>query len=171
MRTSRALDAIAACADVPGISVGAGTVVKGSQVADAVAAGARFLVSPALVEDVIVAGVRASVPVVPGVATATELYAARRLGAHVVKIFPAALLGGPPLVRSLESLGSGMSFLPTGGITRATMPEYLAISGVVAVGGSWMVPSEAVGRGDWESLRTIAADTASAAGVARGSHS
>lgn len=161
LRTPTGLEAIhRASAGLPSAVVGAGSVTTAALATDAIEAGARFVVSPGIDDGVIDTAQRASVPVLPGVATATELMRAVDAGLTAVKLFPAALLGGPALVRAYSAVWPDVRFMPTGGITATSAPEYLALDEVLAVGGSWMVNSGAVGQRDWAS---VIADAASAA--------
>jgi 2-dehydro-3-deoxyphosphogluconate aldolase/(4S)-4-hydroxy-2-oxoglutarate aldolase len=165
LRTAAGLDALgaAASAGVPGAVLGAGTVLTPEDAEAAIDAGARFVVSPGIVEDVVVTCHRRGVLVLPGIATPTELLRALALGCTTVKLFPAAVAGGPALIRSLTVLGTGARFVPTGGITPETAPDYLAIEEVVAVGGSWMVRPDRVAVGDWAGIRRLAAQSAAIA--------
>ena len=157
LRTRVALAAIRAAADVPGAIVGAGTVTTGAEAEAAIDAGARFLVSPGLVEETIEVAARRGIPIVPGIATPTEMLRARAMGCLVVKVFPASALGGPSYVQALAALGTGIGFVPTGGISAATAPAYLAIPEVVAVGGSWMVHAAEIAASRWDLVAEIAA--------------
>jgi 2-dehydro-3-deoxyphosphogluconate aldolase / (4S)-4-hydroxy-2-oxoglutarate aldolase len=144
LRTAGALDAIRAIADaLPDVLVGAGTVVAPEQVDMAVAAGARFLVSPGLDADIVRRARSIGVPLIPGVATASEALAALRQGVQVVKLFPAAQLGGVAAVKALASVFPELRFIPTGGIGPADVGAYLAEPSVLAVGGSWLAPPDA----------------------------
>ncbi|BAL89872.1 putative KDPG and KHG aldolase [Actinoplanes missouriensis 431] len=143
LRTPGALAGIAAMAENPDLLVGAGTVLTAAQADAAVEAGARFVVSPGLSRAVVERCRALRVPVLPGVATATEVLAAADLGLDAVKFFPAATSGGAPAVAALAAVFAGMRFVPTGGITAANAGEYLALPSVLAVGGSWMVPRDA----------------------------
>jgi 2-dehydro-3-deoxyphosphogluconate aldolase/(4S)-4-hydroxy-2-oxoglutarate aldolase len=157
LRTAAGLAALRRVAHRGDVTVGAGTVTTGEQAERAVDAGARFVVSPGLDEDVVRVCLRRGVPVVPGVATPTELMRARRLGLTVVKLFPAGPLGGPAMVRALAALDPDVRFLPTGGVTRDSAPDYLALPCVLAVGGTWMAPAAAVSAGDWARVGALAA--------------
>ena len=126
LRTPAGSDALrAAAAGVPGALVGAGTVRSAEAADAAIDAGARFVVSPGLVDAVVEACRRRGVLALPGVATPTELLRALDLGCTTVKLFPAAVLGGPAMIRSLTALGTGAAFVPTGGITLDSAPSYL----------------------------------------------
>ncbi len=161
LRTPAAVEAIRrAVDDVPAAVVGAGSVTSADLAAAAVDAGAKFLVSPGLDDRMIEYAQRRSVPVVPGVATATELLRAARSGLDVVKLFPAEQIGGPALIAAFAAVWPDVRFMPTGGITAASAPGYLAIPQVLAVGGSWMVNKATVSDRDWESVSNSAAAAA-----------
>lgn len=154
-RTAAAASALETMAARSDLCVGAGTVLTSSQVDAAVEAGAEFLVSPGLSEAVVRRATERGVPVIPGVATATDVTAAIALGVGVAKLFPAAQLGGPDMVRTLAGPFPEMRFVPTGGITADTAPQYLAHRSVLAVGGSWMVPAGLVSQGDFAQVREL----------------
>ncbi|NQX28064.1 bifunctional 4-hydroxy-2-oxoglutarate aldolase/2-dehydro-3-deoxy-phosphogluconate aldolase, partial [Microbacteriaceae bacterium VKM Ac-2854] len=158
LRTPGALDALAALSDDDRLIVGAGTVLTPAQVDLAVAAGARFLVSPGLSRATVERAAEHGVPIIPGTATATEVMAARELGLSTVKFFPAETSGGAAAVRSLSAVFPGTRFMPTGGIGSATLGSYLAIPSVIAVGGSWMVPRDRITAGDHDAIRDLASD-------------
>ena len=157
LRTPDALDALRLAAEVDGVLVGAGTVMSAGEAVAAVEAGARFVVSPGLHAEVVHACRDMGVLAVPGVGTATEYMAARRLGLDVLKVFPAEPLGGPSFVSALASLDPAVRFLPTGGIGRDRAAAYLALPQVVAVGGSWMATGDDVAAGDWAAVEAAAA--------------
>src|SRR5690606_7651281 len=129
-----ALADLAAAGD---LLVGAGTVLDGMQAEAAIDAGAAFLVTPGYADDVVSVAQRRGVPVVPGVATATEVLRARQSGLHVVKLFPAHLLGGLAYVSALSAAFTDMKFMLSGGISKETLVEHLAHPAVAAVSGSW----------------------------------
>jgi 2-dehydro-3-deoxyphosphogluconate aldolase/(4S)-4-hydroxy-2-oxoglutarate aldolase len=165
LRTPTGLEAIhRASAEVPSAVVGAGSVTSAALATHALDAGARFVVSPGLDDGVIDVASNASVPVLPGVATATELLRAVNAGLDTVKLFPAELLGGKELVRAYSAVWPGVRFMPTGGITAVSAPGYLALEQVLAVGGSWMVNAAAVDARDWA---TVTADASAAAELGR----
>ncbi len=141
LRTPAALDAIRAIAATagPSFTVGAGTVLDVDQFDAAVAAGAAFVVSPGLDAAVVERARERGIEVLPGVATATEVQHARRLGVHTVKFFPADRLGGLRAISALAAPFSDMAFVPSGGVSAANIGEYLAHASVPAVSGSWMV--------------------------------
>jgi 2-dehydro-3-deoxyphosphogluconate aldolase/(4S)-4-hydroxy-2-oxoglutarate aldolase len=141
-----------------GLTVGAGTVLTPEQVDLAVAAGARFVVSPGFDEAVVARCGELGVPVVPGIASATELMRALRAGLDTVKLFPAEPLGGIPMLRALAAPFPPARFVPTGGIDAYRMTAYLADPAVLAVGGSWMATAAHLERGEYEEIRRLTAD-------------
>ncbi|WP_369237430.1 bifunctional 4-hydroxy-2-oxoglutarate aldolase/2-dehydro-3-deoxy-phosphogluconate aldolase [Streptomyces sp. R21] len=161
LRTPAALDAIRAiAAEVPDAVVGAGTVLTPAQVADSVAAGARFLVSPGWT-DVLLDAMRASgVPFLPGVSTTSEVVTLLELGVREMKFFPAQAAGGTAYLKSLAGPLPQARFCPTGGIGPDSAPEYLALPNVGCVGGSWMLPGDAVAAGDWGRVEALAREAA-----------
>lgn len=161
LRTPAALDAIRAIADgVPRAVVGAGTVVSAAGVADAVAAGARFLVSPGWTGGLLDAMTASGVPFLPGVATASEVVALLERGISEMKFFPAEAAGGTAYLKSLAGPLPGARFCPTGGISLASAPEYLALPNVGCVGGTWMLPPDAVAARDWGRVEALAREAA-----------
>lgn len=163
LRTAAAAEAIRELAAVTGLLVGAGTVRDARQVQTAVSAGARFIVTPGFSRAVVHECAQLGVPVLPGVATATELMMALDEGVTLVKLFPASTMGGPAAVRALGAPFGDAGFVPTGGITVATMTDYLAISQVAAVGGSWIAPPDVLKSGDLDEVRRRAAQAAALA--------
>jgi len=156
-RTAAAADALRMIADsVPEAIVGAGTVLDPRQVSRAAESGARFIVSPGFGADVAGASAAASLPYLPGVATATEIMGALALGFQRLKLFPAAQVGGVAAVRALSAPFPEVRFCPTGGVDQRSSLEYLALPQVFAVGGSWMVPPDAVAAGDWQRIEALA---------------
>lgn len=159
-RTPAGVRAIRAIAGRSDILVGAGTVVSVGQVDRAVDAGARFIVSPGLDQKVVERALGHGVPVLPGIATATELQAAVSLGLDAVKLFPAELLGGLPLIDSLAAPFPEVRFMPSGGVTIRNMVDYLTHPSVFAVGGSWMVPRDVIGDRRFDEVERLAAQAA-----------
>ncbi len=147
-RTAAAADAIRVIADRGDVLVGAGTVLTPAQVDQAVAAGARYVVSPGLSRAVVERCLEHEVLPLPGVVTASEVQAALELGLDTVKFFPAGTSGGPAAIKALTAPFGTVRFVPTGGISPTNLGEYLAIDAVVAVGGSWMVPADRIAAGD-----------------------
>ncbi|MFD0056329.1 bifunctional 4-hydroxy-2-oxoglutarate aldolase/2-dehydro-3-deoxy-phosphogluconate aldolase [Streptomyces sp. NPDC127168] len=170
LRTPVAVDAIRAIAgEVPGAVVGAGTVITPDQVGEVVAAGARFLVSPGWT-DVLLDAMRASgVPYLPGVSTTSEVVALLERGVREMKFFPAEAAGGTAYLKALAAPLPQARFCPTGGIGPGSAPEYLALPNVGCVGGSWMLPKEAVADRDWGRVEALARAAAalSAGGTSR----
>ena len=161
LRTPAALEAMRAIAkDVPGALVGAGTVLTPEHGQQAVAAGARFLVSPGMTPRLLEAAQGWNVPFLPGVATASEGMALSDLGYKVVKFFPAEPAGGVAALKALGAPLPGILFCPTGGIDLAKAPNYLALPNVVTVGGSWVAPAKAIAAGDWTAIETLAREAA-----------
>jgi 2-dehydro-3-deoxyphosphogluconate aldolase/(4S)-4-hydroxy-2-oxoglutarate aldolase len=164
LRTDEALRCLHAVSEgVPEAIVGAGTVLTKAQAEAAVSAGARFIVSPGL-DDAVVAVAKAhGLPVFPGVATASEVQRAFNLGLRTVKFFPAGAAGGTAMIKALASAFREMKFMPTGGVSAANLAEYLAVPSVVACGGSWLTPTEAIRTGDYGKITTLAAEAAAIA--------
>ncbi|WP_306189303.1 MULTISPECIES: bifunctional 4-hydroxy-2-oxoglutarate aldolase/2-dehydro-3-deoxy-phosphogluconate aldolase [unclassified Streptomyces] len=170
LRTPAALEAIRAIAgEVPGAVVGAGTVIAPGQVTESVAAGARFLVSPGWTEALLEAMAGSGVPYLPGVSTASEVVALLERGVREMKFFPAQAAGGTGYLKSLAGPLPQARFCPTGGIGPDTAPGYLALPNVGCVGGSWMVPADAVAARDWSRIEGLAREAAvlSAGGTCR----
>jgi 2-dehydro-3-deoxyphosphogluconate aldolase/(4S)-4-hydroxy-2-oxoglutarate aldolase len=152
LRTPAALGAIAALRDLSDFTVGAGTVLTPRDVDRVVDAGARFVVSPGLAEDVVERAQALGVDVFPGVATATEVQRAIRLGLDRLKLFPAGPLGGLAAIRALAGPFPDVRYLPSGGVTPANAGEYLASPHVFAVSGSWMATRELIAAGDFDAV-------------------
>lgn len=157
LRTPAGLDAIRATGGRPDFVVGAGTVLTTDQVDAAADAGARFLVSPGLDDAVISRAAERGIPIVPGVATATEIQRALSRGIRHLKLFPAGLVGGLAAVRAFAGPFPDVRFLPSGGISVDNAREYLASPSVFAVSGSWMVPTAAVAAGDFAEVGRLSA--------------
>ncbi|MEJ8656892.1 MULTISPECIES: bifunctional 4-hydroxy-2-oxoglutarate aldolase/2-dehydro-3-deoxy-phosphogluconate aldolase [Streptomyces] len=157
LRTPAALDAIRAIADeVPDAVVGAGTVISPRSVADATAAGAGFLVSPGWTDALLDAMAMSGVPFLPGVSTASEVVALLERGVTEMKFFPAEASGGTPYLTSLAGPLPQARFCPTGGISLASAPSYLALRNVGCVGGTWMLPPDALAARDWDRVESLA---------------
>ena len=167
-RTPAAADALRSMASDPELTIGAGTVVRAEQVDLAVAAGARFIVSPGLSRSVVIRCVQIGVPVFPGVATSSEIMAALDLGVSTVKLFPAESLGGVTMVKALAAPFPQVRFIPTGGITADQLAAYLEQPSVLAVGGSWMVAPALIAAGRFEDISRLAAQAVLAAAGAGG---
>lgn len=151
-RTAGAQAALTALEALPDLIVGAGTVVRPDQVDSAAAAGAQFLVSPGLSVEVVQRAQAAGLPILPGVATPSDIMTALSLGLTTVKFFPAATLGGPPAIKAMSAPFPGLRFVPTGGISAASVGDYLSIPAVLAAGGSWMVDRALIEAEDWTEI-------------------
>ncbi|TMM10318.1 MAG: bifunctional 4-hydroxy-2-oxoglutarate aldolase/2-dehydro-3-deoxy-phosphogluconate aldolase, partial [Actinobacteria bacterium] len=123
---------------IEGLTVGAGTVLSVEQLDEAIDAGARFAVAPSTNPLVIDAAQRAGLPFIPGAATPTEIDRGRSLGCTVIKIFPAAAVGGPAFLRAVSGVFPDVKFIPTGGVTAENLADYLAVPSVLACGGTWI---------------------------------
>ena len=143
LRTPAALEVIRAMKQVPGAVVGAGTVLNPAQMAEALDAGSEFIVSPGLTETLGEAARGRKVPLLPGIANAGDIMRGLEMGFRNFKFFPAMAAGGIPALKALIAPFGGVRFCPTGGITLATAPDWLAIPEVRCVGGSWVVPKGA----------------------------
>jgi 2-dehydro-3-deoxyphosphogluconate aldolase/(4S)-4-hydroxy-2-oxoglutarate aldolase len=164
LRTAAGLDAAAAIiAAVPEAIVGIGTVLTPEDLARSEAIGARFALSPGATPALLEAAARATLPFMPGIATASELMAAMEHGFDTVKFFPANTLGGPAALRGLGGPFPHVRFCPTGGVNDDNAAAWLALANVVAVGGSWFTPPALIRAGDWDGIasRTAAAVAAS----------
>ena len=162
-RTAAAADSIRAMAAVDGLIVGAGTVLNPAQVEQALAAGATFIVSPGLRRDVVLAAQAAGVPVLPGAVTPSEIMAAQDLGLDTVKFFPANVYGGAAAIKALSAPFGSMRFVPTGGVSASNLVDYLSLGCVPAVGGSWMVPVDAIGEGAFAHISELCVAAVAAA--------
>jgi 2-dehydro-3-deoxyphosphogluconate aldolase/(4S)-4-hydroxy-2-oxoglutarate aldolase len=168
-RTDRALECLQAVADeVPEVIAGAGTVLSAEQAHAALDNGAKFIVSPGLDDGVVGVAKERGVPVYPGIMTPSELQHAFNLGLDTVKYFPASIAGGVPGLKALSSVFRTMKFMPTGGISPGNLAEYLAIPAVLACGGSWLTPSDAIKAGNYDAVTTLAAEAVAIANEARG---
>ncbi|MCW5612137.1 MAG: bifunctional 4-hydroxy-2-oxoglutarate aldolase/2-dehydro-3-deoxy-phosphogluconate aldolase [Rubrivivax sp.] len=157
LRTPAALACIAAIArEVPQAIVGAGTVRGAADARAARAAGAAFAVSPGYTAKVGAACRELALPLLPGVATASEVMAASADGHRFLKFFPATAAGGLPMLKALAGPFADIAFCPTGGITAETAPQFLALPNVRVVGGSWLTPADAVAAGDWPRISALA---------------
>jgi len=154
LRTPAALGAIARIAgEVEGAVVGAGTVLNAADLARAAKAGARFAVSPGLAGDASVVG---PIPLLPGIATASELMRGLEAGFRLFKFFPAVPAGGVAALRAFAPVFQGARFCPTGGIGEENAGAFLALPNVICVGGSWVAPAEAVRAGDVARIEALA---------------
>jgi 2-dehydro-3-deoxyphosphogluconate aldolase / (4S)-4-hydroxy-2-oxoglutarate aldolase len=160
-RSAAAADGIRAVVDQrPGFVVGAGTLLTEADVDAAVDAGARFGVAPGTDEDVVARAAAAGLEFVPGAATATEIGRARRLGADVVKLFPAEVVGGVRLIDALAGPHPDLRLMPTGGIRVGDLPRYLERPQVLACGGTWIAPRDLLDASDFAEITRRAAEAA-----------
>ncbi|MGQ0840587.1 bifunctional 4-hydroxy-2-oxoglutarate aldolase/2-dehydro-3-deoxy-phosphogluconate aldolase [Actinokineospora sp.] len=161
LRTPEALAAIRRiAAEVPDTVVGAGTVTAPEHAKAALAAGARFLVTPGSTDAVLDAAADTGLPVLPGAATVSEAMRLAERGYTELKFFPAEAAGGVPYLKSIGGPLPGLRFCPTGGITQATAPGYLALPNVGCVGGSWLAPADALAAGDYAEIERLAKESA-----------
>jgi len=161
LRTPAALDAMRAiAAEVPEILLGAGTVTTPEQAREAAAAGARFLVSPGATPRLLAGMAETGLPFLAGTATLSEALAVLETGVREMKFFPAEVSGGAAYLKALAGPLPQARFCPTGGITLASAPAYLALPNVGCVGGTWITPADAVATGDWERISKLAAEAA-----------
>ena len=157
LRTPVALRCIEAIArEVPQALVGAGTIRSAADARAARDAGSVFGVSPGYTAEVGAACREAGLPLLPGVATASEVMAAQADGLSFLKFFPATAAGGIPMLKALAGPFPDVVFCPTGGITPETAPQFLALPNVRVCGGSWLTPAEAVESGDWGRITALA---------------
>jgi 2-dehydro-3-deoxyphosphogluconate aldolase/(4S)-4-hydroxy-2-oxoglutarate aldolase len=162
-RTEAAADAIKSMADgFPEMLVGAGTVLTVEQVDRAVDAGAKFVVSPGFGPKVVRRCAERGIPIFPGVATASEIQMALDEGITTVKFFPAEQAGGVGMIKALAAPFKQVRFIPTGGVNTKNVADYLAIPAVIAVGGSWMVPTDALKAGDWARVTQLTSEAVKA---------
>ena len=160
LRTPVALEAIRAMRTVPGAIVGAGTLRSAADARAAREAGAVFGVSPGYTAELGAACREIDLPLLPGVATASEVMAAQADGLSFLKFFPATAAGGIPMLKALAGPFPDVVFCPTGGITLATAPDFLALPNVKVCGGSWMTPADALRSGDWARVTQLAREAA-----------
>ena len=168
-RTDRALECLQAVADeVPETIAGAGTILSATQAQAAIDTGARFIVLPGLDDGVVAVANEHGVPVYPGTMTPGDVQRAFNLGLDTVKFFPASIAGGVPALKALASVFRMMKFMPTGGVSAGNLGEYLALPAVLACGGSWLTPADAIAAGDYERITALAAAAIEIARATRG---
>lgn len=161
LRTPAALEAIHTIkAAVPEAIVGAGTVITGENVRDCAAMGAQFMVSPGATAALLDAALAETIPLLPGVASASEAMQLLERGVSCMKFFPAEAAGGAEFVKSLAGPLPQITFCPTGGINPQTASDYLALSNVACVGGSWMATAALVNNEDWAAIESLARQAA-----------
>lgn len=161
LRTSAGLPAIEAMRKaVPEAVVGVGTLARPDDFTQAANAGAQFGVSPGLTPELARAAQGVSFPLLPGIMTPSELIAGLGWGFTTFKLFPAQQAGGIAMLKALGGPFPDVVFCPTGGITRSTAPDFLALPNVVCVGGSWITPADKLRSGDWVAVEALARDAA-----------
>lgn len=157
LRHRAGLPAIAAVAKaVPDMHVGAGTVTRASEVQSVIDAGATFALSPGMSVDILQRAIDKALPFVPGVMTPSEVMVARELGFSLMKLFPATQAGGLGMLKALSGPLGDVQFCPTGGVSLDNMNDFLALSNVAMVGGSWLTPVAMAEQGDWAGITRLA---------------
>ena len=156
LRTPAALEVIAEMAKVEGGVVGAGTLLNPKDVTDAIAAGAKFGVSPGATDTLLTTCEAVDLPLLPGAATSTEVMLLMARGYRVQKFFPAEANGGAGALKAIGAPLPQVRFCPTGGVTPANAPSYLGLSNTLCVGGSWVAPQALIDAGDWEGITDLA---------------
>jgi 2-dehydro-3-deoxyphosphogluconate aldolase/(4S)-4-hydroxy-2-oxoglutarate aldolase len=165
LRTPVATEAIAAISrEVPGAIVGAGTVTRGEELEAVAAAGAVFAISPGLTVELLDAANRGPIPLIPGVATVSELMTGLARGYDHFKFFPAEAAGGVKMLKAFAGPFPRVTFCPTGGITEVNYREYLTLATVACVGGSWVAPQAAMDLGDWTRITALAREAVAKSG-------
>ena len=165
LRTPVSAAAIKAIArEVPGAIVGAGTVTSGEELERVAAAGAVFAISPGLTPELLAAANRGPIPLIPGIATISELMTGMARGYDHFKFFPAGPAGGVKMLQAFAGPFPRVTFCPTGGISAANYREYLALDNVACVGGSWVAPQEAMDQGDWTRITALAREAVEKSG-------
>lgn len=156
LRTPIALEAVSLLTKTfPEAFIGVGTVTTPQHLVQAVDAGAQFALSPGCTQELLEAGVKSRIPFIPGIATVSELMQGLALGYTHFKFFPAAASGGTSFLKAVHSPFPQARFCPTGGINALNASEYLALPNVSCVGGSWVVPEEAIARGNWSLIKQL----------------
>ncbi len=168
LRTDEALECLRAIANrVPDVIAGAGTVLSAAQAESALASGATFIVSPGLDEGVVESARQHGAPVYPGIVTPGEAQRAFNLGLGVVKFFPASVAGGVPALKALASVFRSLRFMPTGGVSPRNLSDFLSVPAVLACGGSWLTPEDAIRAGDYDKVTALAREAVNIAKQAR----
>lgn len=167
LRTPCAVDAIRKIAqEVPDAIVGAGTVINEQQLKDVTDAGAQFIISPGITESLLKAAVANNVPLIPGISTVSELMLGMSYGLTEFKFFPAEANGGVKALQAIAGPFAQVRFCPTGGITPNNYRDYLALKSVLCVGGSWLLPADAIANGEWDKITELAKQAVEGAKIA-----
>jgi 2-dehydro-3-deoxyphosphogluconate aldolase/(4S)-4-hydroxy-2-oxoglutarate aldolase len=157
LRTAVALDAIRQiCQEVPDAIVGAGTILTPEQLKEAEDAGAVFAISPGLTAKLLTAAQNSSIALIPGISSLSELMLGMEYGLDHFKFFPAENAGGIPMLKAIAGPIPQVTFCPTGGISLANYNDYLKLSNVACVGGSWLAPANVVANKDWAKVTQLA---------------
>ncbi|GAA63310.1 2-dehydro-3-deoxyphosphogluconate aldolase / 4-hydroxy-2-oxoglutarate aldolase [Pseudoalteromonas sp. BSi20311] len=143
-------------AEVPEAYVGTGTVVDKASFNASVEAGADFMVSPGVSDELLALAQESSIPFLPGAATPSEVMNLAAYGFKFLKFFPAEAAGGTAMIKSIGGPLPDITFCPTGGISLATAPDYLALNNVICVGGTWMLDKQLIENKDWQAIETLA---------------
>lgn len=164
LRTDCAIDAIRRIAkEVPEAIVGAGTVINPQQLAQVTEAGAQFAISPGLTDALLKAAVAGNIPLIPGISTVSELMLGMSYGLNEFKFFPAEANGGVKALKAIAGPFSKVRFCPTGSISPDNYRNYLALESVLCIGGSWLVPNDAVKAGDFQRITELAKEAVAGA--------
>lgn len=152
-------------AEVEGAIVGTGTVCTPAQVQLSVELGCQFMISPGFTDQLLAAAAQAPLPLMPGIATVSELMRGMEYGYEDFKFFPAEAAGGVALLKAIAGPFAHLRFCPTGGIGLGNFLDYLELPGVLCVGGSWILPAELVGAQRWDAIERLARETANFRGI------
>ncbi|WNC66813.1 bifunctional 4-hydroxy-2-oxoglutarate aldolase/2-dehydro-3-deoxy-phosphogluconate aldolase [Thalassotalea nanhaiensis] len=156
LRTANALDVIREIASkVPEAMIGSGTVTNPDTLQQSIDAGAKFAISPGLTKELLVASKNSPIPLIPGIASISELMTGIDAGFDHFKFFPAEAVGGSKSIKSISGPFPNIRFCPTGGINQDNMGNYLSLNNVSCIGGSWLVPNDAVANKDWAKITEI----------------
>ncbi len=157
LRSAAAIDAIKLLSrEVPDAIVGAGTVANPADLQAVADAGAVFAISPGLTPSLLDAANQGPIALIPGIASASELMLGMEMGYTAFKFFPAEAAGGVPMLKSIGGPFPQITFCPTGGVSQNNYNDYLALTNVACVGGSWIVPSREIEAGNWEAITQLA---------------
>ena len=168
-RTAAAADSMKAVSEsCPKMTVGAGTVVTLDQCKQALACGAKFIVSPGFDHDLVSWCVKRGVDIIPGCITPTEIMAAMKLGLNVIKFFPAGVCGGLKAMKALSAPFGGIGFIPTGGVNLKNLKEYLEAPFIHAVGGSWLCPKEEIASRNFDTITALCCEASTIVKEVRG---
>jgi 2-dehydro-3-deoxyphosphogluconate aldolase/(4S)-4-hydroxy-2-oxoglutarate aldolase len=163
LRTEAGLESIAQIAkQVPDMLVGAGTVLSPKDLLACAAAGAAFAVSPGATSQLLTAAKSSSIPLLPGISTTSDIMQGLEHGIEFFKFFPAATSGGVAALQAFAGPFARLRFCPTGGINLSSAPSYLALKNVVCIGGSWITPTAAIQKNDWDAIERLAREAVTA---------